>query len=121
MLRYPGICTGLFVTTPNSRVDRLINNDNRFDVKSSRNSTNSDHFWGIIKFDYQDINKFIEDQVLSKTSEIGEILNMYQFSKVYGGHFIDIGTWENYNIYLSQNIFHKNNNFSPSSSVSGDY
>lgn len=101
MLGYPGICAGLFTTTDSTKVDRLTSCSTRFEVKSPKTSSNSDRFWGIIKFNGKNLRQFYEDDIFSKTKEIGDILNIYGFNRVNGNNYIDIGTWENYNKYLS--------------------
>lgn len=102
MLSHTGICTGLFTTSNSTKVDRLNASATQFEVKTQKNENSSDNFWGIIKFDGKDFKKFYTDDVFSKTTEIGNILNIYGFEKVFGNNYIDIGTWENYNKYISK-------------------
>lgn len=102
MLGNSGICAGLFTTSNSTRVDRLTLCGNRFEVKSAKTENNSERFWGIIKFDGRNLRKFHEEDVFSKTKEIGDILNIYGFNKSHGNNYIDIGTWENYNKYISK-------------------
>lgn len=102
MLSHTGICAGLFTTSPSTKVDRLTIDATRFEVKTAKTDHNSEHFWGVIKFDGRDIRRFHEDDVYAQTREIGDILNVYGFEKVYGNSYIDIGTWENYNKYISK-------------------
>lgn len=100
MLLKPGIVCGLFTTSADSRVDRL-KPDGKFDVKASENLSNSELFWGIIKFDGLDIERIISDKILDKTDEIGVILNQYPFGCVRGGEFVDLGTWLSLTRYWS--------------------
>jgi adenylate cyclase class IV len=102
MLTHGGICVGLFTTSINTKVDRLTSRGDLFEVKSIKKSTNSDLFWGVVKFDGLSIKKFIRDGVFDKTTEVGEVLNNYKFEQVLSGRYIDVGTWENYNKYLSR-------------------
>ncbi|MEQ6310663.1 hypothetical protein ABN448_25820 [Delftia acidovorans] len=101
MLGHSGICAGLFTTTDSTKVDRLTLSGTRFEVKSPKTENNSDRFWGVIKFDGINLRKFHEDDVFKRTKEIGEIINIYGFDRTYENNYIDIGTWENYNKYLS--------------------
>ena len=102
MLGHPGICAGLFTTSDGTKVDRLTLCGTRFEVKSPKTDNNSDRFWGVIKFDGRNLRQFHEDDIFKKTQEIGEIINIYGFSRTHENNYIDIGTWENYNKYLSK-------------------
>ena len=102
MLNHSGIVCGMFTTDPYTKVDRLSHDSNMFQVKSAKNTTNQNQFWGILKFDGSDINQIIDDRLLDKTTEIGEILNHYPNKKfVMGESYLDLGTWLNYNRYLA--------------------
>ena len=46
-------------------------------VKTVKNSTNSDWFWGVLKFDGYDLKTIIYTDILNKTSEVGDILNLF--------------------------------------------
>lgn len=112
LLELPGIACGLFTTTPYTKVDR-INLENKFDIKCEKNNNNSEFFWGILKFTIKDlkiaINKVYNVYGNTFTNEIGEILNLCDIPKnnfVYGKKYLDLGTWKNYNKYLSdESIF----------------
>lgn len=107
MIQKPGIVCGLFTTNSYSKVDRLSVEGQHFQVKTKKTDQNYEWFWGILKFDAQDVAKMIEDDAFERYSEIGHILNMYKFSVMHGRSYLDLGTWMNYNRYLSNE-----NNFS---------
>lgn len=109
MLHTKGIVCGLFVTTPQTAVDRLTNDKKQFDVKSKKTADNLDWFWGILKFDIANIDQMIRDQMFDKYKEIGHIINHYQCSMIYGNNYLDLGTWPSYNRYLSvsENFDHR--------------
>ncbi len=95
------IVCGLFMTLPTSKVDRLTDKKS-FEVKSEKKDGNSDWFWGVLKFNGVDIKEMIKRGDFARTPEIGEILNEYPKKFVYGGWYIDLGTWENLNEYWKQ-------------------
>lgn len=99
MLAVPGIGCGMFRGRDSAKVDRLSNN-NQFDVKTVKSETNSDQFWGVLKFDGANLSQFIQDNMFDQYSEIGHIINHYPFNLVRGGDYIDLGTWADYNQYL---------------------
>lgn len=99
MLKKPGVVCGLFFTTPDAKVDRLMNQ--RFDVKAPKTDQNSDLFWGVIKFDGSDLARIVGSGILEKTNEIGDILNKYGFSSVSAGRYQDLGTWQALNRWWS--------------------
>lgn len=102
MVRRAGIVCGLFQSDPLTKVDRLLKSDNQhFQVKTAKTELNQDWFWGVIKFDGTDIEQIIDDNLLANTSEVGVVLNHYLKSYVYGGSYLDLGTWSNYNRYLA--------------------
>lgn len=101
MLEIEGIVCGLFVTTAQTAVDRLINHSQQFDVKSSKTVDNLDWFWGVLKFDIENIDQMIQDQMFDQYKEIGHILNHYECTMVYGKNYWDLGTWPDYNRYLA--------------------
>lgn len=100
MLNLPGVVAGLFTTDPTARVDRLRLTKS-FDVKSPKTDDNLDLFWGVIKMDGSDLRRVIEDDILSETNEIGEVLNRVGFDIVIGGAYRDLGTWEALNRWWS--------------------
>lgn len=99
MLNLPGIVCGLFTTEPFSKVDRLENDI--FKVKTNKSQTNSDWFWGILKFDKHNIQQMVQDNMFEKYNEVGEILNQYPKLFVKGKRYLDLGTWVGYNKYLT--------------------
>jgi glucose-1-phosphate thymidylyltransferase len=98
----PGMVCGLFTTSDDTKVDRLSNDGFYFWVKSVKQFDNQEWFWGILKFTYQALKIICGNELHPPvyTTEIGEILNHYEFDKVYGGSYLDLGTWINYNKYL---------------------
>lgn len=97
MLTIPGIVCGLFKSDASTKVDRpLINSPNIFQIKTSKNDTNLDWFWGVLKFDGSDLLNMVIDD-----SEIGNILNKYNKSYLYFNEYIDLGTWMGYNKYIT--------------------
>ena len=100
MLNHQGIACGLFYTESQAKVDRLNKKGNRFQIKTIKNKTNQDWFWGVLKFNGIDIRNMIKDGVFEKQTEIGSILNLYKKHTVYGEKYLDLGTWSNYNKYL---------------------
>ena len=101
MLNKSGTVCGLFNTNRTSKVDRLEMNGGKFQIKVLKTNENQDKFWGVLKFDSSCIKRMIEDKAFDDFSEIGEIINLYPFSCVNGDSYLDIGTWQNYNIYLT--------------------
>ena len=96
-----GICAGIFQTYESTKVDRLNLDATRFQVKSIKNETNQDWFWGALKFDGKNLKEIAHKGQTEKYAEIGEIINEHIFSLVRGHRYVDIGTWENYNKYIS--------------------
>lgn len=105
MLEIPGVVCGLFKTDDNSKVDRLIKNKKQFKVKSKKTKDLEENFWGIIKFDGKTLKDMMQKDVFTTYTEIGDILNQYKFSTVKAGLYIDLGTWPNYNRYLSHSYY----------------
>ena len=102
MLRSPGIVCGLFSTDPYTKVDRLSKADDQtFQIKSPKNDTNQNLFWGVLKFDGSDLNHMVQQRVFDITKEIGAILNTYPKTYVRCETFLDLGTWLSYNRYLA--------------------
>lgn len=101
MRHKPGIVCAIFKTDPNTKVDRLTCDFLQFTIKSEKTINNLDYFWGLIKFDGFNILSFLRDGVFEKVFEVGAVLNEYPFTTVQAGQFIDLGTWKNYNSYLS--------------------
>lgn len=112
MLHHDGIVAGCFTTSPYTKVDRLRINEAGtyvFQVKVSKNESNQDYFWGVIKFDILNILRMIEDDAFKNTSEIGTLLNQYGFKTIKGDKYLDLGTWEGYNRYLTSDEIGANN------------
>ena len=103
LLNKGGIVCGLFETEDCTKVDRLGLDKEHFQVKAEKNDSNLNLFWGVLKFDGKNIREIIDDGGLDKTSEVGEILNMYPKSFIECGEYLDLGTWENFNKYLNSN------------------
>lgn len=101
MINIPGIVCGLFTTNKLSKVDRLNQDKSQFQVKTTKNQHNLDLFWGILKFDGADLTRMVNDGVFDTYDEVGAILNLYPNQHVYGESYFDLGTWENYNRYLT--------------------
>lgn len=98
LINIEGLCCGLFKTFDVVKVDRL-NKDNKFDVKSEKTENNSNLFWGVIKFDYFSINKYVNLLQTSIEKEVGNIINSMQFSYVIEDFYFDLGTWDSLNKY----------------------
>lgn len=96
-----GIAVGLFVTDDYTFVDRLNLDKNIFQVKTLKTKNNLNLFWGVLKFDGADIKKMVKDNVFNLYTEVGDILNLYEKNYVECGSYLDLGTWENYNRYIS--------------------
>lgn len=103
MLHRSGVVCGLFTTDDDAKVDRLCENG-AFQVKSPRNDSNSEYFWGVLKFDGRDISTMIEKGEFERTSEIGDILNGLDKSFVRASSYVDLGTWAGYNRYLHESV-----------------
>lgn len=101
MLNKKGTVAGCFTTEPYAKVDRLSLDNSKFLIKTEKTPDNQNRFWGVIKFDYDDICKMVQDNVFESYTEIGQILNLYKFSIVEGDKYLDLGTWEGYNRYLT--------------------
>lgn len=104
MLHLPGIVCGLFTTDKHSKVDRLDVRGESFQVKVERTDDNSSRFWGVLKFDGKNISDIVNNGDLKETSEIGHILNKYKKQFVKGYDYLDLGTWTNYNKYMSDSV-----------------
>lgn len=103
MVHRPGVVCGLFTTDDDAKVDRLCENGD-FQIKSPRNDSNSEYFWGVLKFDGIDISAMIEKGEFERTSEIGDILNRLDKSFVKASSYVDLGTWAGYNRYLHESV-----------------
>jgi hypothetical protein len=102
MLNIPGIVCGLFISDNNIKADRpSIEDQGKFQVKVAKDDTNLDYFWGVLKFDGENLTYFVKDECLKNHSEIGDILNVYKKTYVYGKDYVDLGTWMGYNKYLN--------------------
>ena len=103
LLNEEGVTCGLFETEDCTKVDRLDLKEENFQVKTEKNDSNLNLFWGVLKFDGKNIRNIIEDKHLENISEIGEILNLYPKKFIKCGEYLDLGTWENFNKYLNSN------------------
>lgn len=105
MLNAPDIVCGLFNTDDRSKVDRYSPSEHKFYVKTTRKDTsyNLAMCWGLLKFDYLNLIQMVEDNIFSKETEIGNIINNYpnKFTVMKFGEYLDIGTWNGYNKYLN--------------------
>ena len=106
MLNEKGIVAGLFTTEPYAKVDRL--SKGQFQVKTAKTEENEDWFWGVLKFDIDDIARMCDDNIFEQYTEIGDILNHYGFNVIRGDKYIDLGTWIGYNRYLTSDIISGN-------------
>lgn len=97
----------LFQTNDSTKVDRL-NKDGNFDIKSLKNSTNKKWFWGAFKVSLKKLLRWHREIDYNKTKEIGEILNSEKKAFVYLKQYIDLGTWDNLNIYWQSEINKEN-------------
>jgi hypothetical protein len=106
LVKKDGLCCGMFQTLDEIKVDRL-NNDNKFDVKCEKTVNNKNLFWGVLKFDFDSINKYLS--ILNETGEkeIGNIINKINFSYIVGEKYIDLGTWQSLNKYWCYNEIYK--------------
>lgn len=104
MLHYPNVVCGMFTGSDTLKVDRLNNDPHygrkHFTIKTIKTPETSKWFWGVLKFDGSDIEEMIRQRMF-ETTEIGDILNEFVCEFVKGNNYIDLGTWENYNIYLN--------------------
>ena len=100
MLTHDGLACALFTTNDKSKVDRLLMNEKKFAIKCAKSSNLEDRFWGLLKFDGSDILDMESNGYFSKYSEIGDIVNSYDFSCIDAEDYLDLGTWDNYNYYL---------------------
>lgn len=103
MLQTNGVVCGLFNTDPYTRVDRLSKADDQvFEVKAPKTEHNQNWFWGCLKFDGRDLRRVMDERMLEETQEVGAILNRFS-GKTYvqGESYLDLGTWANYNRYLT--------------------
>ena len=101
MVNKPGIICGLFTTDNLSKVDRLGIDNKTFQIKTPKTDTNEDWFWGVLKFDGYNLKDMVKDSIFEKYSEIGYILNSYKNTLIYCDSYLDLGTWTNYNRYLT--------------------
>ncbi len=100
LIEMEGVACGLFTTDDLSKVDRISSTDPQvFEVKSPKRVSNTDKFWGVLKFDLPDLVKLAYASV--ETNEIGNILNTFSNKKYLEcGQYLDLGTWPNYNEYI---------------------
>lgn len=97
----------LFQTNDSTKVDRL-NKEGNFDIKSVKTSTNQRWFWGAFKVSLKKLLSWHSKIDYNKTKEIGEILNSEKKSFVYLKEYLDLGTWDNLNIYWQSEINKEN-------------
>jgi len=105
MVEKKGVVAGLFITDFESKVDRLDKGGRKFYIKTELDMNTTENFWGILKFDGQNISNAIEQGLFDRYSEVGSIVNSLNFTTVQGGKYIDLGTWKNYNRYLSHGYY----------------
>jgi len=109
MVQRKGLICGLFITdNPETKVDRLTVDAMGFQIKSPKRIDNQDWFWGVLKFDgktFFDLSQVLEFGAWSssKYNEIGQILNRMPHTLIKNGSYNDLGTWIDYNSYLSDN------------------
>ena len=112
MLKQKGIVCGLFITdNPETRVDRLSIDAMGFQIKSPKRADNQNWFWGVLKFDGLQLKNIAEilrpDEYswqatkITPYTEIGAILNRLPHTLIKNGSYTDLGTWIDYNKYLS--------------------
>jgi len=97
MLTIKGIVCGMFTSGDESTVDRL--DMSRKFVKCKRKDESvSIECWGVLKFDHEDIVKFV-DIIENSDFEVAAVLNKFNFQLCYGSHYFDLGTWNSMNEY----------------------
>jgi len=100
-----GVVAGTFITDSQSKVDRLEKNMKKFKVKSCLENDLLDMFWGVLKFDGKNLLDAYEKNLFEKYTEVGDIVNSLGFETVPENKYIDLGTWNNYNRYLSHGYY----------------
>jgi hypothetical protein len=100
MVTHEGIACALFSTNDSSKVDRLYQNKQKFAVKQSKSWALQNRFWGLLKFDGINLLNMENAGQFSVHTEIGEILNLHDFTCINADDYLDLGTWDNYNDYL---------------------
>ncbi len=100
MLQISGIVCGLFESQDTEVTDRFFVHNKIFDVKQVKTVLNTNQHWGILKFDSKDIQNIINSNLFEQYPEVGDIINKYSMSCVYGKGYIDIGTWKDFNRYV---------------------
>lgn len=105
LVKEDNICCALFKTNSTSKVDRLSLHNNLFVIKSEKTEDVSSYFWGVIKFDGKSLLKAYNSQLFGIHTEIGALLNALGFNYKTFGRYIDLGTWPNYNRYLSHDYY----------------
>ena len=100
MLEHEGIACALFTTNDSSKVDRLYQNKQKFAVKQPKSCALQNRFWGLLKFDGINLLNMENTGQFSLHTEIGDILNFYDFACIRADDYLDLGTWDNYNDYL---------------------
>jgi len=105
MASIKGVVAGTFITDDESKVDRLEKNMKNFKVKSKMEGMLLNRFWGVLKFDGKNLIDAYEQNLFEKYTEVGDIVNSLGFKIVDGSKYIDLGTWNNYNRYLSHGYY----------------
>jgi len=105
MVELDGVVSGLFTTDAETKVDRLYKDANKFKIKSKLTDELTDNFWGILKFDGKNLLEAHKENLFEKYTEVGDIVNFLGFKTIQGNKYIDLGTWPNYNRYLSKGYY----------------
>jgi hypothetical protein len=100
MLETSGVVAGLFTTTDESKVDRLELATGKFRIKCAKSVEVSNKFWGVLKFDSKELDFLIANNYFSVYSEVGDLVNLFDFSVIDSKEYLDLGTWPNYNRYV---------------------
>jgi len=101
--QYHGVVCGLFnMESPETKVDRLSADGSAFMVKTVKRVDNQEWFWGVLKFDGNNLKTItnIFNESGDPYNEIGGILNRYPNTLLKFGAYTDLGTWVDYNKYL---------------------
>jgi glucose-1-phosphate thymidylyltransferase len=105
LVQEPAICCALFLTDDKSKVDRLKLDSNSFSIKSEKDTTLSDYFWGVLKFDAESLLLADSKNLFDEYTEVGQLLNYLGFTYKKFNKYIDLGTWPNYNRYLIHDYY----------------
>ena len=69
MLKYPSITCAIFTTNDETEVDRLYIGSQKFAVKQRKRRALQERFWGLLKFDGEDILNMEVNDYFSKYSD----------------------------------------------------